>query len=381
MQLGNFKMNVLFVFNNPLDAMAGGVERVTVSVMHGLLQYGIQSFYLQDTGTETLFEGKAVDVERFFIDKSIDIVVQQLAYNGVVSRYLSCKAKNIPYIVAWHTAPPTFVKSWRIASTKTFGSVGDEIKRFVRMAFFPIFYWKELKRFHDRWDKIIPRVSKVLLLSESFSPCFQRLLKIPSEKIVAIPNPLSFEEIKDVDLISRKKNEVLIVSRMKEPQKRISLALKIWREVEKSKIAETWTLRVIGEGENLQDYKKLAAKMNLKNVQFMGKQNPRPFYETASMSMMTSSFEGWGLTLTESQQYGVVPLAFDSYASVKDIISDGENGCLILYGNLEMYAKKVLHLMNDVEMRRKMALNCLDSSSRFKVEMIIPKWRKLLCSF
>ena len=46
--------------------MAGGVERVTVSVMHGLLQYGIQSFYLQDTGTETLFEGKAVDVERFF---------------------------------------------------------------------------------------------------------------------------------------------------------------------------------------------------------------------------------------------------------------------------------------------------------------------------
>lgn len=373
-------MNVLFVFNNPLDAMAGGVERVTVSVMRGLLKYGIQSFYLQDTGTETLFEGKTVDVERFFLDKSIDVVVQQLACDCVVSRYLSNKAKNIPYIVAWHTAPPTFVKSWRVASTKTFGSVSDEIKRFVRMAFFPIFYWKELKRFHARWDKIIPRVSKILLLSNSFAPFFQKNLHVSSDKITAIPNILSFDVRNDKSIIAQKKNEVLIVSRMKEPQKRISLALKIWREVEKSKIAETWTLKIIGDGENLQDYKKLAARMNLKNVQFMGKQNPRPFYETAAMSMMTSSFEGWGLTLTESQQFGVVPLAFDSYASIKDIIFDGENGFLIPYGNLKMYAQKMLDLMKDDNMRANVALNCLESSSRFDIENVLPMWREMLCS-
>lgn len=380
MQLRNFKMNVLFVFNNPLDAMAGGVERVTVSVMRGLLKYGIQSFYLQDTGTETLFEGKTVDVERFFLDKSIDVVVQQLACDCVVSRYLSNKAKNIPYIVAWHTAPPTFVKSWRVASTKTFGSVSDEIKRFVRMAFFPIFYWKELKRFHARWDKIIPRVSKILLLSNSFAPFFQKNLHVSSDKITAIPNILSFDVRNDKSIIAQKKNEVLIVSRMKEPQKRISLALKIWREVEKSKVAETWTLKIIGDGENLQDYKKLAARMNLKNVQFMGKQNPRPFYETAAMSMMTSSFEGWGLTLTESQQFGVVPLAFDSYASIKDIIFDGENGFLIPYGNLKMYAQKMLDLMKDDNMRANVALNCLESSSRFDIENVLPMWREMLCS-
>lgn len=373
-------MNVLFVFNNPLDAMAGGVERVTVSVMRGLLKYGIQSFYLQDTGTETLFEGKTVDVERFFLDKSIDVVVQQLACDCVVSRYLSNKAKNIPYIVAWHTAPPTFVKSWRVASTKTFGSVSDEIKRFVRMAFFPIFYWKELKRFHARWDKIIPRVSKILLLSNSFAPFFQKNLHVSSDKITAIPNILSFDVRNDKSIIAQKKNEVLIVSRMKEPQKRISLALKIWREVEKSKVAETWTLKIIGDGENLQDYKKLAARMNLKNVQFMGKQNPRPFYETAAMSMMTSSFEGWGLTLTESQQFGVVPLAFDSYASIKDIIFDGENGFLIPYGNLKMYAQKMLDLMKDDNMRANVALNCLESSSRFDIENVLPMWREMLCS-
>ena len=47
-----------------------------------------------------------------------------------------------------------------------------------------------------------------------------------------------------------------------------------------------------------------------------GQKNPEPYYNEASIFMMTSSFEGWGLTLTEAQQYGCVPLAFHSFASL-----------------------------------------------------------------
>lgn len=374
-------MNVLFVYNTPLNPLAGGVERVTSSVMSGLLQRGINSFYLQDTGTEVLNGNQSIDVETFFVENHIDVVVQQLAYNGVVCRYLSSKAKQIPYIVAWHTAPPTFIKSWRVASTESFGPVKERLKRTARMALFPLFYRKELRRFHSHWDKVIPRTSKILLLSNSFAPFFQKALHVLPEKITAIPNILSFEKKNDKSILKQKKKEVIVVSRMTESQKRISLALKIWREVEKSKKAESWTLKVVGEGENLQDYKNLAKKLNLKNVQFLGKQDPRPIYETAALSMMTSSFEGWGLTLTESQQYGVVPLAFDSYASAKDIITDGENGFLIPYGAIKRYADKLLYLMENVNEREAVALNALESSSRFEIEKVIPMWEKLLCSF
>jgi glycosyltransferase involved in cell wall biosynthesis len=349
--------------------------------MSGLLQRGINSFYLQDTGTEVLNGNQSIDVETFFVENHIDVVVQQLAYNGVVCRYLSSKAKQIPYIVAWHTAPPTFIKSWRVASTESFGPVKERLKRAARMALFPLFYRKELRRFHSHWDKVIPRTSKILLLSNSFAPFFQKALHVLPEKITAIPNILSFEKKNDKSILKQKKKEVIVVSRMTESQKRISLALKIWREVEKSKKAESWTLKVVGEGENLQDYKNLAKKLNLKNVQFLGKQDPRPIYETAALSMMTSSFEGWGLTLTESQQYGVVPLAFDSYASAKDIITDGENGFLIPYGAIKRYADKLLYLMENVNEREAVALNALESSSRFEIEKVIPMWEKLLCSF
>lgn len=373
-------MKVLFVFNKPLDALAGGVERVTVSVMNGLALEGWEAFYLQDSGDELLDMGNLVDVRKFFEEREIDVVVQQLAYNGVVARFLLREQKRIPYVVAWHTALPTWKKSWRVATTSSFNGFAGEAKRLLRMFFFPLFYRKEVNRFLSRWEKLLPRISKVLLLSPAFAPDFQKLLGLPAKKIWAIPNPLSFPEIASYEILNQKEKEVVIVSRMKEQQKRISLALKIWRLVEADSTSNCWCLKLIGEGENLQVYKNLAKALNLRRVEFLGRRNPQPYYQKASLAMMTSSFEGWGLTLTESQQYGVVPLAFDSYASAKDIITDGENGFLIPYGNVSLYAKRLLELMRNENKRNYMAKNCLNSVRRFEIRKIVLQWKSLLRS-
>ncbi len=371
-------MNVLFVFNKPLNVCAGGVERVTSSVMKGLALDGVKTFYLEDSGAKLLLEGKSVDVDAFFKENSIDVVVQQLAYNGVVARYLLEKEKQIPYIVAWHTAPPTWVKSWRVATTKSLGNGIGQIKRLLRIVCYPYFYFKELRRFQNRWKRILSRTSKILLLSSSFKKDFQRLLNVPASRFYSIPNPLSFAEIANPDILGSKKKEVLIVARMKEQQKRISLALKIWQLVEKKSVSSNWVLRIVGNGEDLDFYQKLSRHLNLKRVYFLGSQNPIPFYQTASLFMMTSAFEGWGLTLTESQQFGVVPVAFDSYASVRDIVDDGKNGFLIPFGNLKAFAEKLICLMDNSEIRNRMALNCLKSVCRFEMLKIIPMWKSLL---
>ena len=371
-------MKVLFVFNKPFDPFAGGVERVTASVMRGLAEEGWETFYLQDTGTELLENGTPVDVQKFFEEHAIDVVVQQLAYNGVVARYLSQKNKQIPYVVAWHTAPPTWIKSWRGAATPSFKGFGGEAKRLLRLAFFPLFYYKEIKRFLMRWEGVLPRTSRVLLLSNAFAPDFQKLLHLPADKICAIPNPLSFSEIASPEILDHKEKEVVIVSRMVDLCKRISLALKIWHLVEADSASDGWRLKIIGDGENLQAYKKLAKTLNLRRMEFLGRQNPQPYYQKASLAMMTSSFEGWGLTLTESQQFGTIPLAFGSYASAKDIITDGENGFLIPYGNLSLYAKRLLELMQDSDKRIQMAKNCLESAQRFEIQKIVPQWKNLL---
>ena len=63
--------------------------------------------------------------------------------------------------------------------------------------------------------------------------------------------------------------------------------------------------------------------------------------------MMTSRSEAWGLTLTEAQQMGVVPIAFDTYASLRDIITDGVDGEIIAEGDVDGYVRCVLNLMQD----------------------------------
>ena len=68
--------------------------------------------------------------------------------------------------------------------------------------------------------------------------------------------------------------------------------------------------------------KSLVIHYGLQRVFFLKGQKTEPYYNEASIFMMTSSFEGWGLTLTEAQQYGCVPLAFHSFASLTDIITD-----------------------------------------------------------
>lgn len=62
---------------------------------------------------------------------------------------------------------------------------------------------------------------------------------------------------------------------------------------------------------------------------------------------MTSTFEGFGLVLVEAMQHGCVPIAFDSYPAVRDIISHGENGILIPPFQEEDYSNAIMALTNN----------------------------------
>ena len=122
----------------------------------------------------------------------------------------------------------------------------------------------------------------------------------------------------------------------------------------------------------------MVMKHQIPNVSFEGKQMPIPYYETASIFMMTSDFEGWGMTLTESLQYGVVPIARDSYLSLHDIISDGYNGYIVDPNSTKVFAEKVMFLMNNIEKRESIALKGLESANSFTKENVVMKWEQLI---
>ena len=168
---------------------------------------------------------------------------------------------------------------------------------------------------------------------------------------------------------------------MEEIQKRISLVLRIWKDIYHNEKAKGWVLKIAGEGLYLDSYKNYAKENQLTNIEFLGRVNPVPYYTEASIFMMTSRSEGFPLTLNEAMQYGVVPLAFDSFESIRDIINDGENGYIIPEMDMETYSDKLLGLMTDDHHRHDMAMNALDSCKRYLPERIGDMWWKLLNSF
>ena len=113
-------------------------------------------------------------------------------------------------------------------------------------------------------------------------------------------------------------------------------------------------------------------------MSFEGIQDPLPYYQKASIFLMVSAFEGWGLTLTEAQQCGCVPIAFDSYSAVHDIIDNDKNGIIVPEGDMDAYAHRLQELMNNPEALQRLSDNARKDCLRYSRENIAKQWKTLL---
>ena len=85
---------------------------------------------------------------------------------------------------------------------------------------------------------------------------------------------------------------------------------------------QDWHFEIYGDGTQKKNVVALSDEYS--NIFYKGvTNNVAEVLETATILIMTSSFEGWGLVLTEAMASGCIPMAFDSYLSVRDIIEDG----------------------------------------------------------
>lgn len=212
---------------------------------------------------------------------------------------------------------------------------------------------------------------KVVLLSDRFIPEYQFFSGGEQSHFRAIPNMLPLNESDCTP--AAKEKVILLVSRMEERQKRIKLALQIWRRIPRN----GWKLKIVGAGEDLNYFLFWAKKWDLKDVSFEGRQNPISYYRKASVFMMTSAFEGLPMTILEAQQNGCVPVVFDTFASLPDVVTDGRNGFIVPERNIDEYVARLTQLMNDESLRKEMAENAIKDCQRFAPEKVAEQWHKL----
>ncbi len=222
------------------------------------------------------------------------------------------------------------------------------------------------------YRQLVRNYDRIVTLSESAIRDFRELC--PSGgRLTAIANCSHYTQPAQ---IPAKKKQLLFVGRMENFTKGVNRLIRIWAALEKE--FTDWELHLLGDGPDLTQNRKLAERLLLERCFFHGCCDPEPFYRDASFICLTSGFEGFGMVLLEGMQYGCIPIAFDSYPAVHDLIEHRKNGILVRPFNEAAYVRALSHLMQRKLLRQKLHRAAWEKSFRFSPEIIGGQWQQLI---
>ena len=391
-------MKVCLIYNSPFNEIAGGVDRVSTILIKEFVKKGVEVFccFPSKISTEVeicktfylpnnqIYSSDNVNYLKSVVeDQHIDILINQSIMMDY--HYLTVAVKestNAKLITVNHSNPVFQVKDLTDKIDKIVLFEKNVLKRFlsqvVRKMMYPLSYsirYRDLKKMH----KIKYENSDCyVLLSEEYVKQVCKILGVSkTRKICSISNPVPL--IPNVDkkinkIIFEKEKIVLFVGRIVF-QKRIDRLLRIWKIVQER--VPDWHLVIIGDGDMCQCMEDYARRLGVERCFFEGKKDALQLMETASILCIQSTHECFPMTLVEAQQLACVPIAFDSFDAVHDIIDDNETGMLIQPFDEKQYSQSMEKLMSDDKRRVDMAVNAYHSVTKFRSDLIAAQWLEL----
>lgn len=155
------------------------------------------------------------------------------------------------------------------------------------------------------------------------------------------------------------------------------LLLRAWSIIEKE--FADWTLDIYGNGDK-EPYKDLIRELGIDNDRchlYGPIHDVKKEYLSSSIFLLPSRFEGFGLVIVESMASGVPVVSFDCENGPRSIITDGENGYLVPPFDINAYAEKVMYLMRNEELRKRLGSNALKSASQYDIDKVGFQWEQL----
>lgn len=404
-------MNIAFLYKSAITPTCGGIQRVTHDIAELLRRKGHKVFYIGigegdsqwqltlpnadcDTAEENLraigqlVRERKIDTVIFQDGISPHRILWAKAAKESGARLISCVHNTLigdtEYLA--DAEPQKFAKAkWLLAMLKS-------------TAARTLFVMMRIMRKRRHYKQLSAMSERVVLLSDKFM-CEAALMIMPlwkawlhlithsindisglqitgsqKEKWIAVGNPILAEtDIRP----SEKENRLLFVGRITY-QKGIDKLLQIWQRVNSA--LPDWHLDIVGEGPQLSEMKQEAQRLKLPRITFAGRQNPEMYYRRSKILCMTSVYEGFGVVLTEAQTYGAVPIAFDSYRSASDIITDGINGYLIKPFDIDEYCRTIIRVASSNDLQTTLMRNMPAKLQKFSLGTIGAQWEDILNS-
>lgn len=376
-------MNILFYLTR--FPGFGGIETVTEVVGCELLKRGHTITILTHKAQERpsqLASNCPIHVfpqdKLYYCKKNVQFaesIVEGIVYDAIIyqdsyapSEKIVCHLShkyNIPLYVFEHNTPLNLVQS----------------RKMHRCSNIPLMLWRKFcsypmedRKYRRRRRLLLDTCTKYVLLSKYFKDDLLCVMDgdVDTNKLAYINNPIEYKPLESSKLVE-KENIVLCVCRL-ESVKRVNLMLDMWKKIG----VKDWRFVILGDGTQRKLLEEKVSTENITNVEFVGYTDPQNFYEKAKVFWMTSQFEGWALTLIEAMQKGCVPIAYDTFSSVHDVISSSDVGFVVDNLDESGFIGKSLLLMTDRSLYETKANNGINYAAKYNVNNIVNEWIALI---
>ena len=206
-----------------------------------------------------------------------------------------------------------------------------------------------------------------------------------NENCAYMPNPNTFKVKPDL-LLQKKEKIILCVGRFYDSIKRLDRVLLVFKKVLKDH--PDAKLVLVGDYDpnvkipsdadlNIGEF---LSNLNIPTdcIRFEGEQERiDKYYMDASLLLLASDSEGFGMVLIEAGFFGLPSVIF-KVVGLEDIIVDGENGFIVEQDDISSMADKVGELLSDNNTRFEMGKKAQELVERFDQEKICKRWKQLI---
>lgn len=385
-------MNILFYFENQINPVRGGTERVAWLISKYLKSKGHNISYLckhivYDINSEIsdvipgrLSKNEKIDyINKFVSDNNIDIIVNEGGNTDDIYLFSHTNIPdNVKIISCLHFDVSGdlkyFYSSFKYSlDSYSINSIIKYLFRLIKLPFLKIYHTYKRKQ---RYTHMVKHSDKVVLLSDKSVESYIKFIhnKSIKNKLVSIINPNTFNT--DNINITNKENTIIYVGRLEYSPKRVDRVLKVWKLLQDK--FPSWNLKIIGGGSYLENYKRLSDKLKLKRIEWAGFTDSEPYYSKAKILLLTSNFEGTPMVIPEAMAYGVIPIVMNSFINADLHIKDGENGFLTKPFSCKEMAKKCEMIMSNTSLYENIAQNAQITVKEYNINKIGPKWERLI---
>lgn len=216
---------------------------------------------------------------------------------------------------------------------------------------------------------------KVTVLTQADKDFIDGRLK----NVVVLPNPLAFAPI-DPSKLEGKKKIILAAGRLNVwHTKGFDNLIRAWGLIH-TKYPD-WKLKIIGSGKD-KDYEylnNLAEQNGVENaMELVGFiEDPVPCYQEASVFVLSSRYEGFGMVLIEAMSQGCACVACDYIGRQSEIITNESEGLVCPADDYNTLAMAIDKVISDEDLRHKMQKGAIERSKYYSVENTTKRWEEI----